>query len=119
MDCCTGVNGLWIWPLCDGAVVPACNTALVKGEPASQDETHLPPTVEAVLEHGELLAMMHRVLWTALFLICVDLAPFVILVSIIVKMKTVIDVSEGHLQHGFHAPADRVKWLAGQPSTSD
>ncbi len=93
--------------------------ALVKGEPASQDETLLPPMVEAVLEHGELLAVMRRDLRTALFLVHLNLAPFVVLVPIIVEMKTVIDVSGGYLWHGFHACADCVKWLAGQPSTSD
>ena len=112
------MKGLWIWPLCDGAVVPACDMALVKGEPVSQDETLLPLTVEAVLKHGELLAVMRHVLRTALFLVHIDLAPFVVLVPIIVEMKTVIDVLEGHLWHGFHARADRIKWLAGQPSTA-
>ncbi len=103
----------------DGAVVPACNMALVKGEPASKDETLLPPTVEAIFKHGELLAVMRHVLWTALFLVRIDLIPFVVLVPIIVEMKTVIDVLEGHLWHGFHVCADCLKWLAGQPSTSN
>ncbi len=42
----------------------------------------------------------------------VDIVPFVVIVSIIVKMKTVIYVSEGILWHGFYARADCVKWLA-------
>jgi hypothetical protein len=82
--------------------------ALIKGEPVSEDETLLPPTVEAVLEHGELLAVVRHVLRTALFLVRIDLIPFVVLVPIIDKMKTVIDVLEGYLWHGFHARADCV-----------
>ena len=52
VDCHASANGLRIWTLHDGAVVPACNTALIEGEPASEHDTLLPLTVEAVLEHG-------------------------------------------------------------------
>jgi hypothetical protein len=69
VDCCTGANGLWIWPLCDGAVVPTHNTALVEGEPASKHSALLSPTVEAVLKNGELLAVMHPAIRTALFFV--------------------------------------------------
>ncbi len=67
MDCCAGANRLWIWPLRDGAVIPAPNMALVKGEQVSKDKTLL-PLIETVLEHRELLVVMCRVLWTASFL---------------------------------------------------
>jgi hypothetical protein len=119
VDCFACANWRWIWPLRDGAAVPARKLALVKGELASKDKTLLPLTFEAVLKHGDFLAVMRHVLWTASCFVCIDIVPFVTLIPIIVKTKTVIYVSEGILWHGFHARADCIKWLACRPTTFD
>ncbi len=70
----------------DEAVVPACNTALIEGEPASEHEALLPPTVEAILEHGEFLAVMRRAIGTASFLVCINIVPSVIVIPIVVEI---------------------------------
>ena len=116
VDCCTGANGLWIWLLRDGDVVPACNMALIEGEPASECDTHLPPTDEAIFEHEELLVGMRRPIGAASFLVCINLVSFFITIPIIVEMKTGVDLLKGILWHALHASADCVKQLACQPS---
>ncbi len=85
-------------------MVPAHNTALVEGEPVTKHKALLPPTIEAVLEHGELLAVMCHAIKTAFFFVGIDITitPFVVLVSFLVKMKTGIDIFEGILWHEFH-----------------
>jgi hypothetical protein len=85
VDCHAGANGLWIWPLRDGAVVPARNTALVECKPASKNHTLLLPTAEAVFEHGELPAVMCRAFRTAFLLVRVDITPSII-VPIVIEM---------------------------------
>jgi hypothetical protein len=102
-------------------VVSARNTALVKGEPASEHNTLLPPTIEAILEHGELLLVMPHAILTALCFagVYITITPFVVLVPIVVKLKTGIDVFEGIPWNTFHACANCIKQLACQPRMID
>jgi hypothetical protein len=60
---------------------------------------------------------MCRAIRTAFFLVCINIVPSVIVILIIVKMKTGIDVFEGILWHALHASANCIEQLACQPST--
>ncbi len=102
----------------DGALEPARSMAFVEGEPASEHNALLPPLVEAILKHGELPVVMHRAIWTAFIFdgINITITPFVILVPIVVKMKTGIDIFEGIHWHVFHACANCAKQLTCCPS---
>jgi len=85
VDCRAGANVLRIWPLCDGAVVPAHNTGLVEGKPASKHHALLPTTVEAIFEHGELPVVMCRAFWTAFLLVRVDITTSIV-VPIVIEL---------------------------------
>jgi hypothetical protein len=66
-------------------VVPARNTALVEGKPASKHHTLLPLTVEAIFEHKELPAVMCCAFRTAFLLVRVDITPSIV-VPIVIEM---------------------------------
>ena len=83
---------------------------LVKGQPASKHNALLPPLVEAVLEQERKLpAVMCCSVWAAFFGIDVYLIPFVVLIPIIVKLKTGMNVFECILGHAFHTRANCVE----------
>ena len=111
VDCCSCLNWLWIKPLCDGAVIPTSNVALIEHESASKLCALLPPMVEAILEHSKLMVMMSCVVWTAPFFVSIYLIPLIILldISIIVEMEAVVHVLEHILWHVLHARTNCIK----------
>ena len=98
-------------------MVPAGDTALVERQPLSELNTLLPPNVEAVLEHRKLPSVMRRAIRTAHFSVGVRVVlPFLPVVSIVVEMKTRINVFEGILRHAFHARADCIQQFPSRPT---
>jgi hypothetical protein len=111
----TGVDWLQLWPLCDGAVIPAGCSDFVHYQPPSNEQGRLPSLVECIFNDSKFASMMHHLCRQINLLISVVVVPHIslFLLPIISKVHAPLHAREGTARHAPLRCPNSIKGLAG------
>ena len=120
MHCCTSADGLWLWPLCDGSVIPAGCAAFIHRKLTSKDHRRLPLRIECIFNDHKLTPMMRHI--QRQLNLCVSevvLPNFFVLLPIVRKVHASLHVRECTARHALLCCPNSIKRLTCAPTVID